>query len=369
MLFVFYAFILISIIQLIFYLGVFGTFAFAKNPKKNNNTLNIPVSVIICAHNEEENLNEFLPSFINQTHPHFELILINDASTDNTLEVMQSFQKKHPDKIKIVNISLDKKKFGNKKHALTLGINAAKNEYLLFSDADCKPISKDWISEMAAHFSEKKDIILGYGAYAKINNSWLDKLIRFETLFTAIQYFSYAKIGLPYMGVGRNLAYKKSLFSNNKGFANHKQLKSGDDDLFINANATNQNIACSLYNDSFTVSKPKTTFKDWILQKRRHISTANHYKPIHQFLLGLFYFTQISFWVLSILLIILGFQLQTVVIILLLRISIYYLIIGITAQKLNEKDVIIWSPLLEIFLILIQLSIFIKNLVSKPTHW
>ena len=369
MLFVFYAFLCFSFIQLVYYLGVFGQFSFAKNPKKTAITPSIPVSVIICAHNEAENLQQFLPSFINHNYNNYELVLIDDCSTDATLEVMEEFQKKHPNKIQIVNVLPNEQFWGNKKYALSLGIKAAKNEYLLFSDADCQPISKHWITEMVSRFSERKDIVLGYGAYKKLKHSWLNKLIRFETLFTAIQYFSYAKIGLPYMGVGRNLAYKKSLFMKSNGFANHMHLKSGDDDLFVNQTANNQNVVLSLFTDSFTISEPKTTFKKWILQKRRHISTASYYKPIHQFLLGLFYVSQILFWTLALLLLITTFQWKIVLEIVLFRIAIQYIIIGLSAKKLNEKDLIIWSPFLELFLILMQMSIFIKNKVSKPTHW
>ncbi len=365
----FYVFLCFSFIQLCFYLGVFRAFAFAKKSTANQKQQNIPISVIICARNEAENLTAFLPLFINQEYETFELVLINDASHDATLEVMERFKEEYPTKISIVNVIPNEQFWRNKKYALSLGIKSAKHEHLLFSDADCKPVSKFWISEMAQKFTEQKTIILGYGAYEKIPNSWLNKLIRFETIFTAIQYFSYTKIGLPYMGVGRNLAYTKSLFFQSSGFANHMHIRSGDDDLFVNKNATNQNISLSYFTDSFTLSKPKTTFKEWIHQKRRHTTTASHYKPIHKILLGLFYTSQLLFWSLTILLLATTFQWEIVVGVLLLRSISQYLIIAASAKKLNENDIVVWAPILEIFLIFIQLFIFIKNIVAKPTHW
>jgi|TARA_B110000967_G_C18834399_1_gene535827 glycosyltransferase involved in cell wall biosynthesis len=367
--FIFYAFLCFSFIQFCFYLGIFRAFSFAKKPTKNNEQQNIPVSVIICAHNEAENLKEFLPFFINQEYENFELLLINDASNDETLDVMESFKQLHPTKISIVDVVPNEQFWRNKKYALSLGIKSAKYEHLLFSDADCKPVSNQWISEITSKFTEQKSIVLGYGAYEKINNSWLNKLIRFETLFTAIQYFSYTKIGLPYMGVGRNLAYTKSLFFESSGFANHMHIRSGDDDLFVNKNATNQNISLSYFTDSFTLSKPKATFKEWIHQKRRHTTTASHYKPIHKILLGVFYSSQLLFWLLVILLLATTFQWKIVVGVLLLRSISQYLIIGASAKKLNEKDLVLWAPILEIFLIFMQLFIFIKNIIAKPTHW
>ena len=369
MLVVLYAFLTITFIQLLFYIGVFGRFSFAKTPTAATKNPTVPISVIICAHNESENLQQFLPSFIEQDYSNYELVLINDASSDDTLDIMQSFKDEHPTKIKIVDVVPNEQFWRSKKYALTLGIKAATHEHLLFSDADCKPVSENWVTEMISHFSEEKSIILGYGAYQKITNSWLNKLIRFETLFTAIQYFSYAKIGLPYMGVGRNLAYTKSLFFNSNGFSNHMHIRSGDDDLFVNKNATSLNVSLSYVTDSFTLSEPKKSYKEWIHQKRRHVSTASHYKPIHKFLLALFYVSQILFWLLASILLITTSHWKIVLGIVLFRILIQYVVIGTSAKKLNEKDLIIWAPILEIFLILIQMSIFIKNTVSKPIHW
>ncbi|MFK5880084.1 MAG: glycosyltransferase, partial [Flavobacteriaceae bacterium] len=267
MLLVFALFIASTAIQLCYYLFIFSRFSFLKPTKKE--ATNIPISVLICARNEAKNLQQFLPKILQQEYLDFEIVLINDRSYDDSLAVMESFKEKHPAKIKIVNV-VETKNGGSKKYALTLGIKAATHEHLLFTDADCIPNSNYWIREMSQHFTNNKSIVLGYGAYRTIKNSWLNKLIRFETLMTALQYISYANIGLPYMGVGRNLAYTKSLFFDTNGFANHLHLKSGDDDLFVNQNATKENCAISLHPESFTISEPKTTFKDWINQKRRH---------------------------------------------------------------------------------------------------
>jgi hypothetical protein len=222
---------------------------------------------------------------------------------------------------------------------------------------------------MVNNFSNKKQLILGYGAYKKIKKSLLNKLIRFETLLTAMQYFSYQKIGLPYMGVGRNIAYTKDLFFSANGFTNHMKIKSGDDDLFVNQVANKQNTTICISNESFTESIPKTNFKDWLHQKSRHVSTANFYKPIHKFLLGLFYSSQILFWILAIVLLFLTINWKLILMLVTFRLLFQYLIIWLSAKKLNETDLILIFPFMEIFLIIIQMFIFIKNLIAKPTHW
>ena len=277
----FYVFVVATAIQVLYYLSFTAFVFFNGDKKKKPNTTSI--SVIICAKNEAKNLTEFLPSVINQSYDDFEIVLINDASSDDTLEIMKSFQKENK-VIKIVDVENNEAFWGNKKYALTLGIKAAKNEHLLFIDADCKPISKNWISEMSRNFSEEKSIVLGYGKYEVKKYSFVNLLIRFETLLTAIQYFSYAKLGSPYMAVGRNLAYKKEVFFNVKGFINHMNVRSGDDDLFIQDAANKMNTTICTSKDSFTKSKAPETLNAWFRQKRRHISTANYYKKRHQVL-------------------------------------------------------------------------------------
>lgn len=357
-------FLIVLIIQVFYYLYFFSRFAFSSNISKKKSS--IPVSVIICAKNEANNLKLFLPSIISQSYATFEIVLVNDHSTDDSLQVMLDFQKKTPN-IQVVN--LNNKTLGNKKNAVTQGINTAKYEHLLFTDADCEVKHNNWINEMAFHFSNEKQLILGYGAYEKINKSWLNKLIRFETLLTAIQYFSYAKANLTYMGVGRNIAYTKSLFTKANGFTKHQHIKSGDDDLFVNQMAVKNNVSLCYSENSFTYSKPHTNFKKWIYQKRRHISTANHYKLIHQFLLGLFYISQLLFWLLTFFLLFTSKNLMFIAVIIIIRLSLLYIIYGFSAKKLKETDLVLYLPFLELFLIVIQIRIFIQNIFSKPTNW
>ena len=362
----FYLFIGIVAIQLFYYLVVFGKFAFSKIAK--NNPKRIPISVIVCAKNEQENVQKFLPILAEQDYPDYEIILIDDASSDDTLELLEAFEKQY-ENIRLVKVENNEAFWGNKKFALTLGIKAAKKPYLLFTDADCYPVSKDWIKEMSSRFTLEKTIVLGYGAYEKIAGSFLNKIIRFETMLTAVQYFSWAKMGHPYMGVGRNLAYKKEEFFNVNGFIDHMKVRSGDDDLFINQAANRKNTTICFSAESFTYSKPKTSFKEWFTQKRRHVSTAGFYKAFDRLQLGIFYASQLLFLLLPIIL--LSFQFQWIIVLSLIsfRYLFAWITLGFSAGKLKEKDVMYWFPIIEIILIFTQLNIFLTNIFSKPVHW
>jgi glycosyltransferase involved in cell wall biosynthesis len=366
LLIVFCVFIAVVVIQFLYYIVVFGKFSFAK--PQNVTPKRVPISVIVCAKNEEENVKKFVPLLAEQDYHTFEIVLIDDASSDNTLEIFEEFEKQYPN-IKLVKVENNEAFWGNKKFALTLGIKAAKYEYLLFTDADCYPTSKDWITSMSAQFTQEKNIVLGYGAYEKISNSFLNKIIRFETLLTATQYFSWAKIGKPYMGIGRNMAYKREEFFKVRGFMDHMKIRSGDDDLFINQAANGDNTTICYIPDSFTYSTPKTRFKDWFTQKRRHVSTAKHYKLFDRNQLGLFYVSQLLFLLLPIVLLAFQYQWIAVVSIIGFRYLFAWLTLGFAAGKLKEKDVMYWFPIIEIVLIVTQLNVFITNTFSKPVHW
>lgn len=360
-----YIFYAIVLLQLLYYIGIFSFFAFTTD-KNFDVSEELPTSIIIAAKNEAVNLSDNLPYFANQNHTNFELIIVNDNSTDDTLKIINDFKKNNP-LLPITIVSMQNGK-GNKKLALSKGIALAKYPNLLFTDADCKPNSNNWITIMTTKL-HKKQIVLGYGAYQKMKHSFLNKLIRFETVLTALQYFSYAKIGLPYMGVGRNLSYKKNLFIENNGFESHISIKSGDDDLFINQVATKDNTAICYKKEAHTISKVHTNFKKWIHQKKRHITTAGKYKTIHQLLLALFYLTNFLFWFLGIFLLLYVKNPTIILFSMLIRVAVQYFYWYKATKKLNEKDLLIFVPILEILLIAIQLYIFLSNLMVKPKSW
>lgn len=347
------------------FLFLFSKFSFFRVSDKLTSE-HTPISLLICAKNEAKNLEKNIPLWLQQDYPDFEIILINDASSDETLDVMEQFANQDS-RISIVDVENNEAFWGNKKYALTLGIKKAKNERMLFTDADCRPAGNEWLRSMTSHFSEEKQIILGYGPYIK-KSGLLNKLIRFETLMTAVQYFSYAIAGTPYMGVGRNLAYTSNLFYSTNGFISHMNIASGDDDLFVNEVATKENTTLCISENAFTYSEPKTSLKSWIIQKKRHVSTANKYKFKHQLLLGLFFVSNLFFWGLAFATL-LTLDWKIPIVLIGIRLLIHWVIIGKSARKLKEKDLIPIVPLLDFFLVFIQLSIFISNSISKPTHW
>jgi len=259
-----------------YYLAVSGSPA--GTTAENND---IPVSVIICARNEAGNLRRLLPAVLEQKHGDFEVIVVNDSSEDESDMVLSDFKAKYPH-LKISTINKDPRFHHNKKLAQLIGIKAAANDLLLLTDADCRPESDRWLALMTAPMTAGKDIVLGYGGYMK-SRGLLNLYIRYDAFFIAMQYTGMAKRGVPYMGVGRNLAYRKELFMKNNGFSSHYHLASGDDDLFVNANATAGNTAVVIDRDAHTRSLPARSLREYIKQKRRHFTTAPYYRAGDRF--------------------------------------------------------------------------------------
>jgi glycosyltransferase involved in cell wall biosynthesis len=363
---IFYVFTGVVLIQLLYYFGIFGKFAFAKQqtaaPKR------IPVSVIVCAKNEAENVKKYVPLLAAQEYHDYEIVLIDDASTDETLDIFEEFEKQYPN-IKLVKVANNEAFWGNKKYALTLGIKAATKEYLLFTDSDCYPTDKKWIANMASQFTMQKTIVLGYGGYEKVKNSFLNKIIRFDCALTATQYFAWAKLGRPFTGEGRNLAYKKEEFFKVNGFINHMNIRTGEDALFINEAAHKKNTAVCFTPESFTLSEAKKTYSAWLAQKRREIYTARFFKPFDRFQLRLYFLSQLLFFALAITLFVLQFDWRFVVPVIGLRYIAAWVVMGYSCAKLNEKDTAYWFPVIEIMLIFTQVNVFFSNLFSKPVHW
>lgn len=251
-----------------------------KAPKSNQKSDgNLPgVSVVLCAHNESFNLSTYLQALLTQDYPTFEVIVVDDGSQDSTRDVIDSYMVQD-DRIQTTFVPVGARVRSTKKLALTLAAKAAKYDYLLLTDADCVPESNQWIRRMMEAFSNPSiDIVLGFGPYF-FQRGLINRIVRYDTLFNGLHYLGAALCGHPYMGVGRNLAYRKQFFFKSGGFTHLMDNNSGDDDLFVNHTATKQNTAVVLDRTAYTWSPAKTTLRDWLQQKRRHISVSPAYRP------------------------------------------------------------------------------------------
>lgn len=327
----------------------------------------LPCSVLICARNEAANLRRYLPAVLDQLHPDFEVLVIDDASTDATPAVLAFFQKKYP-QLRVLRVA--EKKSPGKKQALALGIASASHDILVLTDADCRPASPNWLTAMTRFFEQPAvEIVLGYAPFFPekgLLNAWA----RYETAYTALQYLSLARAGMPYMGVGRNLAWRKSLFERAGGFSAHAGLATGDDDLLVNAVARHDNTTICLAPGAFVFSEAKTTWAAWLRQKRRHLGAGPLYRPLHRAVLGALALTHVLHYGLAILLSGLGFGTDYVLLGCLLREGSIVLISIFILPRLGERRMMPWALLFDALMAgyyaLFVPFVFIRRKSSNP---
>lgn len=354
------------LIHLYFVLGVhlkLAKYHVGESPASNDE----PISIIVCARNEVENLEKYLPSIFKQDYPNFEVVVVNDRSWDGTTDLLERFEKEYPN-LRVVQVREGGTFIAGKKFAVTMGIKAATHEWLVFTDADCEPASTNWLKGMQKPIDEGIEIVLGYSPYFK-KRGLLNVLIRFETFFTAVNYLSFALKGMPYMGVGRNMAYKKSLFFRNKGFAAHMHIPSGDDDLFVNANATPENTTIQIHKETHVWSEPKTSFLAYLRQKKRHIGAGNFYKPKHKFILSLQIAVQFVFYAVVIALACFPNTHFIAVGVFLLSLIVRCFVYPKLLKRLNYGELRWWFPILDIILIVFLVFNAILSIFVKKVQW
>ncbi len=361
----FIVFALSFLVQLIYHWVVFARLAFYK--EKETLYSEKAVSVVIVARDEYHNLIKTLEPILNQDYPCFEVVVVNDHSTDDTHYYLQELSKVY-DHLKVVQIDHSINFFSGKKFPLSIGIKSASHDTLLLTDADCQVRSKKWIASMQSAFQSKTQIVLGYAPY-KMENGFLNKLIRFDAFMGALHYLSFSLLHQPYMGVGRNLAYSKSMFYKNHGFISHYKINSGDDDLFINQVANKSNTAICIHPDSFTYSMPEKSLGLWIKQKKRHLSTSGLYRMKHRLLLMLYPISLFLFYALSLVFVILKLWLWVIFGLFILRLISFMLLQKSTLLKLKEQKLLLISPILEVLLYLIQGLVLILNVFNKNNKW
>jgi glycosyltransferase involved in cell wall biosynthesis len=359
---IFIAFATTAFLQIFYYLFFFSRLAFHKQ-KKIETSQTHPVSVVICARDEAGNLATNLPGVLVQdyktTH---EVIVVNDNSYDDSKYLLEELKRTFK-QLNVIELTQEAKLIPGKKYPLAVGIKSAKHEIVLLTDADCIPASEFWIQSMQSAFAdEKTEIVLGYSPYHK-QKTLLNKLIRWETFHSAIQYLSYAMAGIPYMGVGRNLSYKKAVFFRHKGFSSHNNIPGGDDDLFVNMAANKKNTKVNLNPDSFTLSKPAQSFKQWMKQKNRHYSTSKYYKTGHKLLLGIYSLTHFLFYPLLVLSCI-TFEWKITLMAFGIRFFIQMIVFAFALKKLNEKGLLPFVLFFDIWMFFYYL-IFSTALIRK----
>ena len=327
-----------------------------------------PLSVVICARNEVKNLEKLLPAIMLQQYPNFEVVVVDDRSSDGTDEYLKIANQQYPN-LKVITLEQTPPHITAKKYALTMGIKHAKNDLLVLTDADCMPASPLWLSGMAASFGkEQVKMVLGVSQYEK-DKGLLNSFIRYETLHTALMYIGAALAGHPYMGVGRNMAYRKSFFLEKKGFIKHRTLVGGDDDLFVNQNGNKKNTETAIGAEVLVHSIPKKKFGEWYQQKRRHMVIGKSYRKATKTFLGLYTASHLIFWITFIALLCLWIEPYLIISGFLIRMLLLYYVMIAGSKKLGDKFANWYIILLDFLFVFYYIFIGVAAFFTKKTTW
>lgn len=345
--YLFFGFCGVALVHLIFVLIAYSRLAFHKKSKEVLSNDYPPVTLIIAARNESQNLFENLPFIMAQDYPEFEVIVVNHQSVDDSEYILDAYVQQYSN-LRVIKVERNVHLRYGKKLPLTIGIKGAKHEHLLFTDADCKPSGDQWMKSMASRFNEKKQIVIGYGPY-KQKKGFLNRFVRFDTAWIAMNYFSFAKMGAPYMAIGRNLAYTKSAFDAANGFKSHYSLSSGDDDLFIQDAAKKKNYTINIEPESFCYSEPVKSWSKLFKQKARHYTTTEKYRVIKKWMLGIYPMTMLLLTASFVILLFDRNFLWLTLAIYLFVLIIKWIILGKAFKKLQASKFIAWLPVWDLF--------------------
>jgi cellulose synthase/poly-beta-1,6-N-acetylglucosamine synthase-like glycosyltransferase len=364
-LFLFFCFI--AFLHVLFVAIMYGRLAFFRQPSRDQTTSYPPVSIILAARNESDNLYENLPLLLQQDYPCFEVIVINNQSVDDSAYLLSAYRHQYAN-LHVIEVAKSKHISPGKKLPITLGVKGAKYEHLLLTDADCKPTSNQWIKHMASSFSDKKSIVLGYGPYQK-TKGFLNALVRFDTAWIGINYFSMALAGAPFMGVGRNLGYTKSIFNKVHGFKSHYSLPSGDDDLFIQEAAKDRNYGICIHPDAHCYSDAPENWNSYFRQKSRHYTTSDQYQVFKKALLGIYPLTLLML-LLSFVILLVNTQFHWVsTFVFIGGLVVKWWLIGRCFRKLNERRFVLWFPLWDIYYSLFIPLLFYTSERKDKKQW
>ena len=357
-------FVLACIIQLVYFL----TWLVAFTGYRKTDGSPQPASIVVAAKNELNNLQKLIPQLQAQSHPAFEIIIVNDRSSDDTYDYLLELQSLHSN-LKMVNVEHKPEQMDGKKYAITLGIKAAKFEHIVLTDADCEITSTGWLAKMSAPFENNStSLVLGASIYTG-GKGFLGAFARFESFYTALQYLGFALAGMPYMGVGRNLAYRKKLFTDNKGFNEYMSVTGGDDDLFVNKHAKAGNCQVVLEEDALTYSHPKKSWRSFFRQKTRHLSVGKRYKFKHKLLLGLLHLSHFTFWAAFVAALILSDNYYIIGAAWVIRTFILYLTFNKAGAKIGVSNVPLTLVLLDFIFVFYYLSTGLRAIFTKKVRW
>lgn len=228
------------------------------------------VSLVVCVRNHSGPVIRHLPGWLSQDHTPLEIVIVDDHSVEAEFEEL-SLACRGEERIRLIRNDGPQ----GKKAALMQGIQQASYPVIVLTDSDCRPASSQWVRRMLQAGADT-GLVLGCGPYEK-GAGFLNRFQRFETLMTAVQYLGWAGAGVPYTGVGRNLAFPREWFMQAEPLKDTLAVPYGDDDVIVQSAASSIPVHACVDSSAFMFSDPSPDWTTWLRQKHRHLSAGHQY--------------------------------------------------------------------------------------------
>jgi glycosyltransferase involved in cell wall biosynthesis len=354
------------LLQLIYYVFVYGKVSRYRLPEENYNFP--PVSVVLVTKDEQENLKERLPVILEQQYPDFEVVIVNNASSDETEFVLKVFQKIYP-QLKVVNLySEAPNKFLGKKYPLSIGIKSAKNDCVLLTNVNCVPNSLFWIMNMVRGLSQTRNTIIGFNFYER-EKTLFNSLVQYDTIINAINYGGMALLGNPYKATGDNIIISREEFFNSGSFLSLYNVACGDMELYVNRITKGKKTSVILNEEAYIKTETPQSFSLWCRYKKRNIKTAYYYKFLDKLLVAIPSWTTLFFYATFVTLFLLNFPWQWILTGCILKFAIQIIFFQNASKVLMKNNLCIFAPLFEIFFLVFNTIMGISVLFSRKDRW
>lgn len=238
------------------------------------------VSVVIAARNEAQRLPDLLADLAAQTYADFEVLIVDDRSTDRTAEVVREAEHAAPHRLTLLRQTEVPAGLSPKKMALQKGIAAGRGEVLLLTDADCR-VRPTWVERMAAHYAPDVAMVLGYSELQINHTSGLfERVQAFEFLTLVAAMAGSAKAQRPFGASGQNISFRRSAFDAVGGYQQIMHRIAGDDMLMLQLIKAHPQIGRIVYADdagAYNRTYPEQTWRAFRNQRARWASSGTHH--------------------------------------------------------------------------------------------
>ena len=233
----------VFIIQMYFLLGVYLKLAWHK--KENFNPAPHQVTIMLSLRNEEERIREMMTKFTELPFEDYQVMVINEVSEDNTLEILNVLAETNP-RIKVTSLSQETRFM--EKQAINIGLKGAQSPWIVQLPPTTGSISQEWLTKLTGLLDKDTDAVIGYTNVER-NKGFRNLLCRMERFHQFMLSGSWILAGMPFVFSENNVLFNKSMYFDTLGFRQKLNRNFANLELIFNENFKPNRIKVSTHAD------------------------------------------------------------------------------------------------------------------------